>query len=187
MKEIKLTQGQVALVDDEDFERVNQFKWFAHNTGYAFRAVRNIRVNGKRQTQTLHGFIMGDNPLKLDIDHANLIPLDCQKHNLRFCTQSQNCANRGPFKKGSSKYKGVSFVPHINKYVSRIQKDKKLLILGYYIDEVEAAKAYDRKAKELFGQFARVNFPEDWAGQRVLLKIGNKILSAEMATNFNLR
>jgi len=72
MKTIELTQGKIALINDEDFEWLNQFKWYAHKDRNTFYAVRNLpRVNGKQTTQPMHKFIMGDNPLELDIDHRD--------------------------------------------------------------------------------------------------------------------
>src|SRR6185369_10082175 len=110
MKRIKLTQGKCALVDDEDFERVSQFKWVAdkdkNNLWYASRHFP--LGNGKRTTQKMHTFIL--NGLK-KVDHKNSDGLDNQKHNLRPATTSQNGANRRKqARKTSSVFKGVWWV-----------------------------------------------------------------------------
>ena len=159
MREIKLTQGQVALVDDEDYERVNQFKWSARKSGNTFYVIRNIRVNGKRKTQLMHVFIMGDNPLKLDIDHIFGDGLNNQKCNLRFCTASQNAMNAKIRKNCSSIYKGVCFHKALQKWMAYIQINGKLTHLGLFKMEIDAARAYDIAVKIHYGEFAHPNFP----------------------------
>lgn len=157
MKEIQLTQGQIALVDDEDFEYLSAFKWFANkhrNTYYAGR--QSSRINGLQRTQLMHCIIMNHK----GIDHIDCNGLNNQKNNLRICTNSQNAMNRIPIKGTSSKYKGVSFHNRDKKWYSYIKKNQKLINLGTFINEVDAAKAYDKKAIELFGEFAHLNFKE---------------------------
>jgi hypothetical protein len=89
MKEIKLTQGQVALVDDEDFEKINQFKWFAAKKGKTFYATRNITVNGKRKSALMHWYIMDGK----SIDHIDRNGCNNCRNNLRFCTHQENQMN----------------------------------------------------------------------------------------------
>jgi hypothetical protein len=155
MKEIQLTQGKVALVDDYDYEVLNNFKWFAHkhrNTHYAGK--QKSRTEGKQRSELMHCIIMDHK----GIDHIDGNGLNNQRSNLRFATHQQNQMNRGKLKGTSSKYKGVSLDKRSNKWNSYIKKDQKVIYLGLYYDEVEAAKAYDQKAIELFGEFARLNF-----------------------------
>jgi len=157
MKEIQLSQGKVALVDDEDFERVNQYKWYATKSYNTYYAVRNIAVCKNKQTiQTMHYFIMGEKW----IDHIEHNGLDNQKHNLRPCTNHQNTMNRKLNINASSKYKGVTLYRDNKRWKSQIQFKYKKLNLGLFISEIYAAKAYDEKAKELFGEFANLNFTE---------------------------
>lgn len=151
MKEIKLTQGYVALVDDEDFDNVNQFEWHVSKCETKFYARRSL---GKRKYQFLHQFIMGSKW----IDHIDDIGLNCQKHNLRKCTNSQNQMNSRPRKNTASKYKGVSKCSEANRWQSQIKLSGKIFYLGIFKDEIDAAKAYDTKAIELFGEFAYLNF-----------------------------
>ncbi len=158
MREIALTQGKVALVDDEDFERVNQFKWCAMNpypdTWYA---VRSITVGYKRYAlQTMHRFIL--NVDSEHVDHLNHNGLDNRRGNLRPCTASENFHNRRAHKNNSSGYVGVSKAR--NKWRASLCMNYQVFDLGFYRTPEEAARAYDGKAKELFGEFARLNFPE---------------------------
>lgn len=160
MKTIPLTQNKHALVDDEDFERVNQYRWCAHHYYYGWRAVRSIRKsNGKQTSQYMHRFIM-DTPKELQTDHENHNGLDNQKHNLRNCTQSQNNMNRKiqQQRKTISRFKGVVWHKRTKKWEARIGLNGKLIHIGYHTNEIEAAKAYDEKAKELFAEFAYLNF-----------------------------
>lgn len=159
MKEIQLSkQGKnkgkyVALVDDEDFERVNQFRWSVCAHRSTFYAVRNMPINGEITPRRMHQFIMG---LRY-IDHENHNGLHNYKSNLRPCTNSQNNMNQLPRKNCSSKYKGVYRNKERNKWIAQIRINDKTFNLGSFTDEIKAAKAYNNKAKELFGEFACLN------------------------------
>lgn len=153
MKEIQLTQGQIALVDDEDFENLNQFRWCAVKIGRTFYAVRNVRIDGKKRGVRMHCQILGG---KL-IDHKDHNGLNNQKSNLRFCTASQNCMNKRKRKNCVSIYKGVCFHKQHKRWLAHIKKDGKDNHLGYFVTEIDAAKAYNIKAVELFGEFANLN------------------------------
>ncbi len=98
-------------------------------------------------------------PHGLEIDHKNNNGLDNRKCNLRFCTRSQNMANSRGHRRRRSSFKGVSFHKQFRKWRAIITQNKKNLHLGFFRSQVRAAKAYDDKAKELFGEFARPNFP----------------------------
>ena len=159
MKKIKLTQGKYALVDDEDFERLNHYKWFAQRSGNTFYAVRNITTGkGKQKTISMHRVILslgfGD-PQK--VDHKNHYGLDNRRDNLRICTHRQNMQNMNPHKNGSSAYKGVWWSKEKQKWLAAIRVNGKLKHLGIFVSEREAAKAYDKAAVELFGNYAQVN------------------------------
>ena len=161
MKTIPLTHGKVALVDSQDYNWLSQFKWRAQKSGKrpdAFYAVRNITIEKRRTTIQMHRQIMHP-PHGLEIDHKNNNGLDNRRSNLRFCTRSQNMANSRGHRRRRSSFKGVSFHKEFKKWRAIITKNKKNLHLGFFRSQVRAAKAYDDKAKELFGQFARPNFP----------------------------
>ncbi len=169
MKEILLTQGYVALVDDEDYERVNQFKWYALKWKNTFTAVRHKTILSRPDAKEtglprqkliyMHRFIM-EAPDDKDVDHVNHNGLDNQKHNLRICTTTQNLGNQLPQHGKTSKYKGVYWHGATRKWMARIQYKREQIYLGLFAEEGKAAKAYDSKAKELFGEFAHTNFTE---------------------------
>jgi hypothetical protein len=159
MKKIPLTQGKVALVDDEDYERVSKFKWCAVRIHGYFYAVRNVRVEHGRRRQKrviMHRFILGF-PNSF-IDHINHKTLDNRRSNLRPCTLSQNQQNRLPQAGYSSVYKGVRWHKWGNSWCAQIKHNGKGFHLGCFRSEVQAAKAYDEAAKEKFGEFAYLNF-----------------------------
>jgi len=153
MKNIALSKGMVAVVSDEDYERVAKIKWYA----------RDFRHRGKRRFYAyndthglMHRFLFGGS-FKV-IDHKNGNPLDNRRENLRGCTQQQNCFNQAIQKRNkSSRFKGVSLNKQNQKWRSYIKKSGIKFTLGEFTDEVSAAKAYNRKSLELFGEFARLN------------------------------
>jgi hypothetical protein len=140
MKEIKLTQGQVAIVDDEDFEMLNQHKWYPYTDSTNWYAIRNGDFH--KSTVSMHREIMRT-PSGMHTDHLNGNGLDNRKENLRICTHRENCQNR--HKKTTSPYPGVSWIRVRNKWVSHIQVNGRKHIIGAYNRELDAAKAY-RKA-----------------------------------------
>lgn len=155
MREIPLTRGAVALVDDADYPWLSQWKWQVSPKGYASRTSGS---KGNRKHISLHRFIM-DAPNGAEIDHINRNKLDNRRCNLRFVTREQNMANRDKRKQGTSAYKGVRFRASISKWEARIKCNRQEIYLGCFTSEIEAARAYDRAALEYFGEFARLNFP----------------------------
>ena len=97
----------------------------------------------------------------MHVDHINGNPLDNRKSNLRICTNAENQRNRGVNKNNTSGYKGVCWAKQNKKWKARIKHNGKLIHLGYYKDKEEAARAYDKKAKELHGEYAYLNFPDE--------------------------
>ena len=158
MREIILTQGRVAIVDDEDYERVSKYKWYAMNSGLKRRRVERWYAEGSvNGTYTkLHRFIMGlAKSQKLNVDHINNDSLDCRKENLRLVTRQQNRFNSKTSKKG---YKGVFDSHRKNKrWIALIRFNKKAIYLGHHKTQEEAALAYNSKALELFGEYVRLN------------------------------
>lgn len=158
MKKIPLTQGKFAIVDDKDYEMLSQHKWYAHKGGRTYYAYGHTRDGTKLHTVIMHRAILRPRQ-GLQIDHCDGNGLNNQRDNLRPCTQSQNQHNRKA-QGGSSKYKGVYLQKPPNKWQSRITVDGKMIYLGLFTDEADAARAYDAKAKAFFGEFACLNFPE---------------------------
>lgn len=156
MKYIKLSKGYVTKVDDEDFDSLNKFKWWFGPGGYAVRQVHiGKRNGGKCENIFMHQSIMGARK-ELTVDHINGDKLNNTRENLRFATQSQNSVNRVVV--NPSGYRGVQFDKVTKKWKAKITKDYKQYALGSYETKEEAAKAYDKSAIELYGEFARLNF-----------------------------
>ncbi|WP_346866645.1 MULTISPECIES: HNH endonuclease [unclassified Clostridium] len=156
MKEIKITQGKTVLVSDEDFQNISQFKWaYSASTGYAVRKGRKILQEPR--TVHMHRFIMGASS-KVQIDHINGNKLDNRRLNLRIASIQKNAFNRKkPKVICTSKYKGVLKRKNSNRWEARIKFNNKSIHLGRFINEVDAAKAYNRAALYYFGEFARCN------------------------------
>lgn len=149
-REIQLTQGRVALVDDADFDWLNQWKWCVNGRGYVGRKDQDRYVS-------MHRLIMGA-PSGLQIDHKNLSKLDNQRCNLRLATGGQNSSNQ-PKKAGkTSQYKGVYFIPTTHRWQVQIRVNRRLMHLGVFANEIDAALAYDAAARKHFGVYARCNF-----------------------------
>lgn len=158
MKQIPLTRGMFALVDDADFESVNQFKWCVQKSKKSFYAVRAVRrSDGKKSLQYLHRFLIS---IKSRLDHRDGDGLNNQRHNLRPATCAQNGANRKKTSGGTSAFKGVHWTAANKPWQSRIQINGEREHLGNFESEQDAARAYDIAAKEKFGEFAKLNFPE---------------------------
>ena len=159
-RRIPLTQGKYAIVDPEDFERLNKHKWCAVKSCNTFYANRTIYVGKKSISIRMHREIIQPTGY-LFVDHINHNGLDNRKANLRLATCAQNNYNSRNFRKSeSSKYKGVRWNKQIKKWAVIICFNKKSKFIGYFEDEKQAAKAYDKAAKKYHGQFASLNFPE---------------------------
>ena len=156
---ISLTQGLYALVDSEDYERLVKHKWYALKTEQTYYAVRQVQVRGTKNAIYMHREILSLKE-EAECDHKNHSGLDNRRQNLRICTHAQNMQNQKAIRGGTSKYKGVRWSKGICKWRTRITQNDKFIHLGYFVNEKEAAKAYDKKAKELFGEFANLNFKE---------------------------
>jgi len=157
MKRILLTHGKYALVDDADYEWLNQWRWHAHFNKYTFYARRRTSKIEGQKLLLMHRLILNAQKGQ-EIDHRNTKGYDNQRCNLRFCTHTQNVRNKRLSSKGSSRFKGVDWRKDRGKWRANIKAARKPIFLGHFSREIDAAKAYDRKAKELFGDFARLNF-----------------------------
>lgn len=150
MKLIPLTQGLFSKVDDADYDWLNQWKWYA---------VRDRRsVYAKRESMgkgiLMHRVIL-ETPEGMQGDHINGNGLDNQRGNLRNCTPTENRRNRIKSIKNGVKYKGVH--PHYGKFRALIRVDGKMLHLGNFSTQDEAALAYNNGAIKYYGEFANLN------------------------------
>lgn len=156
MKHIPLTRGYEAIVDDEDYVWLSKYKWHAatQKNGPVY-ARSTVYIAPKITTvKWMHREILGHT--EGEVDHRDGNGLNNCRLNLRKATHSQNIANTKSRKQSSSKYKGVHWFR--GKWVAQITCDGKRSFLGRHHDEAAAALAYDAKARELFGEFARTNF-----------------------------
>lgn len=158
MKEIKLTRGKSAIIDDDDFEELSKYRWCDDGRGYATRHV--IAPSGEPKSMKMHIQIAGLQK-GLQIDHIDGNPLNNRRENLRHVTGSQNQYNQKSNRGGSSQYKGVSWHKQIKKWTARIKAEGKTKNLGCFKAEEDAARAYNKIAKETWGEYARLNVLED--------------------------
>jgi hypothetical protein len=157
MKEIQLgfkgrytkKTGLVALVDDEDFEKLSRLTWSVSNcNGYLYASTETVRM---------HRLIMGAHGRHVLVDHKDGNTLNNQKANLRISNKSQNSANRIARPGTSSKYLGVSWSVRDEVWRAQLTKDQKHVYIGQFKRETDAAKAYNKAALKYHGEFARLN------------------------------
>jgi hypothetical protein len=145
------------MIDDEDFEWLNKYKWNVGGRGYVGTSLP--QKDGFRKRLLMHKLLLPVNP-PYEVDHRNLNRLDNQRCNLRKCTRSQNRCNTGKIKiPTSSIFNGVSYDKNENTWGAFIKENGRLKRIGTYKNEVNAAIAYDKEATRIYGEFARLNFP----------------------------
>lgn len=153
MKYIKLTQGKKAMVDDEDYEELSQYRWLAGKNWNTFYASRIIKLeNGKYVRLHMHRFIM-NTPKGMQTDHIDHNGLNNCKENLRICTCSENAMNQSKPKNNTSGYKGVSWHKKNKKWRSKICIKGKNIYLGYFLIKQDAYKAYCEASKKYHGEY----------------------------------
>lgn len=140
-------------MDDEDYEWLNEYKWHIDAYGYAGAA---IKINNKWVKKIMHRLLI-NTPNGMEIDHIDNNGLNNQKSNLRIVTHHQNIMNKSKRKNGSSIFRGVGWCKAANKWQARISLNKKEHYIGIFKNEKDAAKAYNERAIELFGEYANLN------------------------------
>jgi hypothetical protein len=171
--------SHTVLLDEEDWDKVSQYKWYLNRAhtgklyvrtnidhpdgGTLMRKIGGKEYECKKQTTIALHQIIANTPKDMHTDHKNGDTLDNRKENLRICTNAQNCWNRGKNKNNSHGYKGIKFdgrrrLAPWQAYIGHLGKR---IYLGNYATAEEAARAYDKKALEIFGEFAVLNFPEN--------------------------
>lgn len=162
MKKIELTKGYVAIVDDEDYSRLSRYSWCIVCDRYAGRQVKDTTKASGQRLVYMHRVIM-DAPDGMEVDHINHDTLDNRKINLRVCTRGQNRRNGHGWGE-TSQFKGVAVIK--GRWIAQITHKGETQSDHSYVEEEDAARAYDRMAIALHGEFALLNFEDsrtfDW-------------------------
>ena len=161
MKTISLTQGKVALVDDENFERLNVYRWYTRKlvlkSRVTYYAVRNLAYAGKQRTVQMHRQILGLTDSRIQTDHQNGDGLDNQNKNLRVATPTENQRNQRKRINCSSEFKGVCWHKAARKWEAYIRINGQRQHLGLLETEKAAAAVYDQAARHEFSDYALTN------------------------------
>ena len=156
MKEIPLTRGMTAIVDDEDFDMVSKYKWHVCTGDHrdkTYYAATNIYFDSGKRYVRMHRMIIGATP-DVEVDHKNNNGLDNTRKNLRLATDTEQCCNKNTYKNNTTGHKGVSVRSNGVGYQAQIQLNKKLHYLGRFDTPEEAYAVYCKAAKEMHGEFA---------------------------------
>ena len=159
VKKIALTRGKVALVNDTDYDYLNQWHWCTYKGRTTYYAKRNVGIGKyKRRTERMHRLILGLQPGdKWLTDHKDGDGLNNQRSNLRACTAMQNAQSQRKRESATSRYRGVYWHHRAHKWCSRIRVNKILIYLGLFNSEDQAAQTYDIAALKHHGRFAMTN------------------------------
>ncbi len=158
VKRIPMGDGRYALVDAADYEWLNRYQWHLCGGGYAARCEKGKRI-------LMHREIMKP-PKGMVVDHIDANRSNNCRANLRVCTPGENQRNQRKQRGSACPYKGVGYLKNCKRCHAKLVFEGETVWLGHFDSEPEAARAYDRAAVELFGEFARLNFPEEWPTER---------------------
>jgi len=167
----KLGEGKFAIVDDADFDWLNQWKWCVTGSGYVSGSVY-VEEYKRRKPVLMHRLILNI-PKGMEGDHKNNNKLDNRRNNLRVCTPMQNMGNRPIGKQNTSGYKGVSWDKEKNKWAVKIRINGRVTFVGRYTNIETAARAYDIKSKEVYGEYVVLNFPVNTNPYQPVIELEN--------------
>jgi hypothetical protein len=172
-RRIYLGEGKWTILDGQDYYRLRRYRWVAYGRGTSTYAFRYKFVGPNKTTMmAMHSEIMEPKE-GMFVDHKNCDSLDNRRANLRYATRTENNRNRRKKKNATSQFLGVCIDKKTGRWISAIAYNKKRIWLGRFDSEVEAAHVYDKAAKKYFGEFARLNFPqEDEKSQPLFTRIG---------------
>jgi hypothetical protein len=161
---VHLVDGPVAVIDSADVEIVQGIRWRSFHPPSSKTPYATGYIPGRKAPVYMHRLIMGvvNSGRKTECDHRNHNGLDNRRSNLRVCTHSQNSANRRRVEGAATPYRGIAWRPKRNKWVAIVNDPSGGRIeAGAFTDPIEAAMAFDRKAREVYGEFATLNFPQE--------------------------
>ena len=186
--ESKRRGTQKVLVDEEDWDLVNQYKWHiwgrdSRNPLYALTKIPAPETKSGKKDLPMHRLIMNA-PKGMQVDHINHNGLDNRKQNLRICTPGQNQQNQGKTRSNTSGFKGVSYFKITGKWRAAIRINKKETHIGYYDTPEEAAMAYDANANHYHGEYACLNFPQKKPNSKYIVIMPDKQISRNNTSGF---
>lgn len=155
MKELPISRGRVALVDDEDYEDLIRHKWCTTSRNYVLRRTKKAENMGGVCIY-IHRYIMRCLDSPMEVDHRDGNPLNNQKHNLRICTHPQNGCNLRLSRINRTGFKGVTLTPEGN-YSSRIKVRGEMITIGRFPTAELAALAYNAASLKYHGEFGTLN------------------------------
>jgi hypothetical protein len=156
----RMHTGYHAIIDTEDVERVTAYRWSLvfHGRNHTYPYVECGKLKGS-PLRLLHRFVMNATDRTILVDHDNHNGLDCRRSNLRFATRAQNMQNRKPNTGCMSAYKGVAWHKRSGTWQVRYRHNGRQIVVGFFADEIEAARAYDEAVMAIHGEFALPNLP----------------------------